>query len=116
VTTVLVVEDEPLVRLVTVELLEDAGYEILEAPNAKLAIEILESRPDIRIVVTDVTMPGDMDGVKLAYYIRDKWPPIYLLLVSARPLEHPLPEQARFLPKPFSRNQLVASLGSFSPV
>jgi CheY-like chemotaxis protein len=63
---VLVVEDELLLRLNAAQMMEDAGYEVIEASNADEAIQILESRTDIRIVFTDINMPGSMDGIKLA--------------------------------------------------
>jgi CheY-like chemotaxis protein len=73
---VLIVEDEMVIRLGAVKMAEDAGFEVLEAANADEAIEILESRNDIRLVFTDIHMPGSMDGLKLAHAVRDRWPPI----------------------------------------
>ena len=75
---VLVVEDDFLNRLHAVNLVEDAGYIAVEASNADEAITILEARKDIRIVFTDIDMPGSMDGLKLAHAIRERWPPIEL--------------------------------------
>ena len=68
---VLVVEDEALIRLNAVDLIEEAGFQALEAANADEAIRILESRNDIRIVFTDVHMPGYIDGLKLAHAVRN---------------------------------------------
>jgi CheY-like chemotaxis protein len=65
---VLVVEDDALIRMCVVELVESAGFEALEADSADEAIRILEMRPDVHLVFTDVQMPGTMDGVKLAHY------------------------------------------------
>ena len=64
--TVLVVEDDPLVLLSAVAMIEDAGYDVLEATNADEAIALLEAHPQIRVVFTDIEMPGSMDGLKLA--------------------------------------------------
>ncbi|MET0538418.1 MAG: response regulator [Xanthobacteraceae bacterium] len=97
---VLVVEDEILVRMVAVEALEDAGYSTLEAANADEAIQLLETHPEIRLVFTDVQMPGSMDGVKLAEAVRKRWPPVRLIVTSARP-KPMLIEDAIFLPKPY---------------
>jgi len=77
---VLVVEDEFFSRLHAVNLVEAAGYKAIEASNVDEAIAILESRKDIRIVFTDIDMPGSMDGLKLARAVRDRWPPIELIL------------------------------------
>ena len=62
--------------------MEAAGYKAIEASNADEAIAILEMRKDIRIVFTDIDMPGSMDGLRLAHAIRDRWPPIELILTS----------------------------------
>ena len=69
---VLVVEDEFLVRMNAVFLLEEAGFDVLEAGSADEAIALLEARKDIRIVFTDINMPGSMDGLRLAQAIRDR--------------------------------------------
>lgn len=76
------VEDEALTRMYAVNLVEEAGYTAIEASNADEAISILESQKDIRVVFTDVDMPGSMDGLQLAHAIRDRWPPIELILTS----------------------------------
>jgi CheY-like chemotaxis protein len=81
-TIVLVVEDEPIQQLMAVTVVEDAGFEAIEAGNADEAIRILESRNDIQIVFTDIEMPGSMDGVNLAAYIRDRWPPVQIVVTS----------------------------------
>ena len=79
---VLIVEDEPLVRLGAVQAIEDAGFEVIEAANADEAIRILENRSDIRVVFTDIHMPGSIDGLKLAHAVRDRWPPIKIIVTS----------------------------------
>jgi CheY-like chemotaxis protein len=68
---ILVVEDSALIRMSAVDLVLSAGYEALEARDADEAIGILEARADIDLVFTDVQMPGTMEGIKLAHYIRD---------------------------------------------
>ncbi|MBP2448650.1 response regulator [Rhizobium leguminosarum] len=100
---VLVVEDEPLVRMFAVDFVEDAGFDVLEAADANQAVAILEARTDIRIVFTDVDMPGSMDGMKLARAVRDRWPPIEIIIVSGhkRPVDDDLPARAVFFPKPY---------------
>jgi len=112
VPVVLIVEDEPLVRLSAVKMIEDAGFEVIEAPNADEAIRILESRRDIRVVFTDVQMPGSMDGLKLAHAVRNRWPPIKIIVTSGR---HPvtgrdLPEGGRFFAKPYDPIQITDTL------
>jgi two-component system, response regulator PdtaR len=106
---VLVVEDEALIRLDTVQMIEDAGYDVLEASNADEAIRILDARSDIHIVFTDVNMPGSMDGLKLAKAIRDRWPPVRLIVTSGKMVvkEADLPEGGRFIPKPYNMRSIT---------
>jgi CheY-like chemotaxis protein len=113
---VLVVEDELLSRIHAVNLIEDAGYEAIEASNADQAIKILEERKDIRIVFTDINMPGSMDGLKLSRAIRKRWPPIELILTSGDFMvsNGDLPERGRFLPKPYADEQLIGALRHFA--
>jgi CheY-like chemotaxis protein len=109
---VLVVEDEAVVRLDAIETLREAGFRVIEAANADEAISILETRSDVRVVVTDIQMPGSMDGLKLAATIRDRWPPIALIVTSGRisVQQRDLPERGRFLPKPYSGPRLVEAI------
>ena len=72
---VLIVEDEALVRMIAVDMIEEAGFEILEAANADEAILLLEARRDITVLFTDIEMPGSMDGLRLAQAVRGRWPP-----------------------------------------
>ena len=106
---ILVVEDEALIRLATAALLEDAGYSVIEAHNADAAIRILESRSDIRGVFTDIVMPGSLDGLRLAHVIRDRWPPIHLLVTSGlnAPREEDFPSKAQFLRKPYAPKHVL---------
>jgi two-component system, response regulator PdtaR len=109
---ILVVEDEVLVRMLAVSVAENAGFEALWAATADEAIGILESRSDIRLVFTDVNMPGSMNGLRLAHAIRGRWPPVELLVTSAlgNITAKDLPERGRFLPKPYD----VATIDGFS--
>jgi CheY-like chemotaxis protein len=100
---ILVVEDEVLVRMMAVQVAEKAGFEALSARNADEAIGILESRSDVRLVFTDIKMPGSMNGLKLAHAVRRRWPPVELLVTSAFGdiKAEDLPERGRFLAKPY---------------
>lgn len=111
---VLVVEDSALIRLGAVHLVQSAGYEALEAQDADEAIRILESRTDIDLVFTDVQMPGTMDGIKLSHYIRDRWPPVKLLVASGRAIieESTLPAGSRFFSKPYSDHVIADAMAS----
>jgi CheY-like chemotaxis protein len=109
---VLVVEDDPLLRINAVEMIGDAGFDVVEAENADKAIAILEAHPNIHVVFTDVEMPGSMDGVKLANFVKGRWPPIKIVATSGfvNVGSDDLPEGSRFLPKPYQPEQIVATL------
>jgi two-component system, response regulator PdtaR len=83
--------------------LEKAGFEVIEAVNADEAIMVLERRADILVIFTDIDMPGSMDGVKLAHFVRDRWPPVKIIATSdyARITQSDLPDGACFLRKPY---------------
>ncbi len=99
--TLLVVEDEMLVRLDFADLAQAAGFETVEASSADEAIEILHAR-DVRVVFTDIRMPGTMDGIALAHYVRDRWPPTVIVICSGNepPAAEALPAETRFMSKP----------------
>jgi CheY-like chemotaxis protein len=111
-TVVLVVDDDPMIRLITAQMLEDAGFETLEAADGAAALTVLEERSEaIDAVLSDVMMPG-MGGRELAAGIARRWPAIAVALMSgySRPLlegeGHLGPDDA-FLPKPFQPDRLV---------
>ena len=112
---VLVVEDEFLSRLHAVNLVEDAGYKAIEASNSEEAIAILEARKDIRIVFTDVDMPGTMDGLKLAHAIRTRWPPVELIVTSGHfnLSDADMPERGQFISKPYRDQDIVSAIHHF---
>lgn len=109
---VLVVEDNTLIRMGAVELVVSAGYEAIEARDADEAIRILQSRSDIDLVFTDVQMPGSMDGIKLAHYIRERWPPVKLILASGNAIleESSLPAGSSFFAKPYVEHAIMGTM------
>jgi CheY-like chemotaxis protein len=113
---VLVVEDESFLRMNAVEMIEAAGFIALAAANADEAIQILENRDDIRVVFTDIQMPGSMDGLKLAQAVRGRWPPIEIVATSGRVMlgEDDLPARGRFVPKPYSAAQIAQTLSELT--
>lgn len=113
---VLVVEDQPLMRLHAVAMIEDAGFETVEAWSAAEAVAILAARTDVRIVFTDIDMPGAMDGMRLAAAIRDRWPPIEIILTSGykSPRTDELPERGLFFAKPYKDNVVLAAIRRFA--
>jgi len=113
---VLIVEDEPLLRMHAASIIEDAGFSTLEAACADEAIAFLENNPLIRVVFTDIDMPGSMDGLRLAAAVRDRWPPVELILTSGqvKVSDADLPARGHFFSKPYDAGQLVNILKSFS--
>jgi two-component system, response regulator PdtaR len=109
---VLVVEDEPLLRMLAVEVVEEAGCIAIEARDADEAVILLESRMDITLLFTDINMPGSMDGLKLAHAVRNRWPPIKILVVSGQQQlqSFDLPSNSRFVEKPYQASALVDEL------
>ena len=111
---VLVVEDEPLLRMLAVELVREAGFTAIEASDADEAVVLLESRTDITLLFTDINMPGSMDGLRLAHAVRNRWPPIKILVVSGqqRLQSSDLPSNSCFVEKPYRAAALVEELRS----
>ena len=112
---VLVVEDEPLLRTFNADMLSDAGFEVLEAADATEALHLLETTDDIRVVFTDVEMPGAIDGFALAQRIEAQWPTIGVLVTSGRryPSEVFTAPTRCFVPKPFRVAQIVELIDAF---
>jgi CheY-like chemotaxis protein len=112
---VLVVEDEPLLRMAAVDMVEEAGFEPVEAADATEAVRILEARFDIRIVFSDIDMPRGIDGMKLAALIRNRWPPIDIILTSGHvdASEVDLPVRSMFFSKPYNEKVVVAAMKKF---
>lgn len=110
---ILVVEDEAFLRMAAAAFVEDAGFDVIEAADADEAISLLESRDDIRLVLTDIDMPqGSMNGLKLANTVRNRWPPIRIIIVSGHqvPKEADIPLGSRFFAKPYDEGKLVATM------
>jgi DNA-binding NtrC family response regulator len=108
---VLIVEDEPFLRLTGADLLADAGFEVLEAGNADEALRILEATPAVRVVFSDVEMPGSTDGLGLARNICRRWPSIGIVLTSGHRIrEEMIPCDGRFVAKPYDGQVLVRQI------
>lgn len=106
--TMLVVDDEPLVRMDLAEMLITAGYQTLEAGSAAEAVVLLDNHPGIRVIFTDIQMPGSMDGLALAHFVRERWPPTMIVICSGNcaPAPSELPTDANFIAKPFGSQEL----------
>lgn len=91
-----------------VEMIEEAGFQVIEAANADEAITAMQSRSGICVVFTDIQLPGSMDGLKLAAAVRDRWPPIKIIATSGRHVirDSNLPEGGLFISKPYTAERI----------
>jgi CheY-like chemotaxis protein len=108
-TRILVVDDEPLIRLDARDILEDAGYLIFEASTADEAMQLLAQTDVVDAILTDIEMPGSMDGLELAHTVDCLIPTIALVIMSGRrlPQRTDMPLKAAFLSKPFTPSILL---------
>jgi len=107
---VLVVEDEPTVRSLAIDILAEAGFETAEASNAAQALDILKATEDIDVLFTDVRMPGPMDGLDLATVAKGKHPHLQVIVTSGYFARAELPQGTTFLPKPWSAVDLISKV------
>ncbi len=107
---VLIVESAALIRMSAIHMVEHAGYAMVEASNAEEAMTLLDMRCDIGAVFTNIRMAGSMNGLRLIHAIRDRWPPIHLIVASGVPTEEELPANTRFIQKPYRTAEVVAVL------
>lgn len=109
---VLVVEDEPILRLDAISMVEKAGFEAVEALSSADAIQLLEERLDIRLVYMDLDMPRSRKGIEIAAAIRKRWPPIEIILTAAYFTRDSveLPERAEFYSKPIDHAQVISAM------
>ena len=109
---ILIVEDEALVRMVIAMHLDDEGFEVSQAANADEAIAILERNPSIRLLFTDIDMPGSMDGLKLAAFVRNRWPPVRIIVTSGKRLVEitEIPDRSTFVAKPYHLDAVTVAM------
>ncbi|MEE2850051.1 MAG: response regulator [Pseudomonadota bacterium] len=114
--TILVVEDEALIRMFATDIAEEAGYRVIEAVDGGDAMLKLEANPDIGIVFTDIHMPGDLDGLAMAHQAKTRRPSLRFLIVSGHrlPSEVDLPPDSRFIPKPYGVGEIASALGELA--
>ena len=119
--TILVVDDEAILRLVISEALREAGYSAIEASTADEALEMLGGGLSADAVVSDIEMPGSVNGLELAWTVHAHWPSVVVILTSGRQLPRPseLPRGIFFMAKPFAEDRLldtIARLFEASPI
>ncbi len=104
----LVVDDDELLRLYAGGLLEGHGFKVIEAENAAAALRVLESHPNVRLLFTDIQMPGTRDGMDLVREVHARWPNVLLVIASGqtKPPRAEIPDDGRFLRKPYRAAEL----------
>ena len=114
--TVLIVEDEDFVRMVGSDILEYGGYRVLEAANAAEALRCLEADTGVKVLFTDVNMPGTPDGLGLAHLVHARWPAVRILVASGAACPGPadLPEEGSFLRKPYRADELLSRVATLT--
>jgi CheY-like chemotaxis protein len=107
---VLVVDDEPLIRMNAADMLLDAGFGVLEAGDAAEALHVLTSHPEVQVLFTDVNMPCEMDGLDLARRVHEMRPDVHLIVTSGKvtPQAGAIPDDGDFLGKPYREHQFLA--------
>lgn len=114
--SILVVDDEALIRINLAVFFEDEGFRVFEAGDADEAITVLDANPSIQVVLTDVQMPGSMDGVKLAHHVRNRFPPTLLVVASGavKLTAADLPTHTMFVAKPFDPRFVLGEIDRLS--
>jgi DNA-binding response OmpR family regulator len=111
---VLIVEHDDFLRLLAADIMDDAGFATIQASDADAALAILETRTDIALLVTSITMPGSMDGRSHAHMARERWPVIRIIITSSRMSLKAVdfPPGSRFVPKPYRVQAMISEMRS----
>lgn len=114
--TALVVDDEVFARLFATQILEDQGFVPLEADSSVEALDVLDRHGHASVLITDIGMPGDMDGLALARKVARTYPHIAIVIVSGqvRPTRDQIPGNAKFLAKPYTAHSLMSVIKEVS--
>jgi DNA-binding NtrC family response regulator len=110
---ILLVEDDPIIRWASSDMLCEEGFCVIEAGDADSALSILHARSDVRVLFTDIDMPGSIDGLELAHKARKLWPELRILVTSGKkaPGQRAMPRDGRFIDKPYAREQIARDIG-----
>src|SRR5262249_33604184 len=109
---VLLVEDEVLVRMLIADKLREAGYVVIEVANAQQALDALAHCFDVRVIVSDIQMPGSLDGIGLAHAVRSAYPAIKIVLTSGHFTQVDSAAHDGFFPKPYNAAQVIYHIGT----
>ena len=104
---VVIVDDDVFERMGASYMFSDAGYRVLEAENADKALQLFEDNAAVRLLFTDVNMPGSMSGSDLAHQVARRWPEVGVIMTSGRPRPEALPLGAKFHAKPYEPTNVL---------
>ena len=104
---VIIVDDDVFERMGASYMFSDAGYRVLEAETADEALQLLEMNADVRLLFTDVTMPGSINGSDLAHLVAQWWPEVGVIISSGRPRPEALPSGTKFHAKPYEPTNVL---------
>ena len=112
---ILVVEDELLLSVDISDSLKDEDYDVIAVSNADEAIKALETCDDIRTIFTDIDLPGSMNGLKLVAAVRDRWPPVNIIVTTGMRAPHrdEMPANSMFIAKPYGSAEVLEAVHSF---
>jgi CheY-like chemotaxis protein len=107
-----VVDDEPFVRMLVADVLDEAGFEVVEASDARTALKRLELAADVQVLFTDINMPPGMNGLELAEQVHQRWPTVGLVISSGyeRPSNQQIADGGVFVPKPFRPEDITGAV------
>jgi CheY-like chemotaxis protein len=110
--TILVVEDEVVIRMLISDVLRDAGLRVVEAANADEALMYVKTDPNVRLVFSDVRMPGSMDGIELAHRLRSEFPHITVALASGHLIQSDVEKGTLLFTKPYPLEETAARISA----
>ncbi len=112
---IMIVDDDVFERMGASDMFSHAGYNVLEAENADEALRLFEATPAIRLLYSDVSMPGSLSGSDLACQVAERWPKVGIIMTSGRPRPDELPVGIRFHPKPYEPSAVLRQAGEMMP-
>ena len=114
-TSILIVEDDVLTNEYLEFILEQAGYEVVSATSADEAAALLEGRDDVQLIVTDINLPGTMNGLKLAAAVKARRPEMNIIIVTGygAPQGDEIPPGSLFVPKPYNAQKMIEAVRHF---
>ena len=114
-TVILIVEDDVLANEYLEFILQQAGYEVLSATSADEAAGLLEDREDVQLIVTDINLPGSINGLKLATAAKAKRPKVNIIIVTGYTAltNDEIPPGSLFIPKPYNARKIIEAVRHF---